>query len=53
MSAVDPIGLIGNLGFPIAMCLLVYWDLRKQIKDLTNAVKELCTRNFPIPGVVS
>lgn len=35
--------LIGSLGFPIVMCLLLFWYMKEQMadhKEETNALKE-------------
>jgi hypothetical protein len=39
--AYDPIQLISQVGFPIAMCILIYMDLRKKIDELTKAIYKL------------
>lgn len=35
--------LIGSLGFPIVMCLMLFWYMKEQLqdhKDETNALKD-------------
>ena len=36
--------LIGNFGFPIFFCLLVYLDLRKKVDRLIEVMEVLCNR---------
>jgi len=43
MSAIDPVTLITTVGFPIAAFLMVYLDLRVQIKKLDETVAKLCS----------
>ena len=44
MSANEVAEYVKNLGFPIAMCVIIYVDLRKQIVALTDAVKQLLAK---------
>lgn len=48
MEINDVITLISNLGFPIVMCILLFWRMNKQdethkeeIKGLTEVINEL------------
>lgn len=34
----DPITLIAQVGFPIAMCLLLWWQMNNTIKANTDAI---------------
>ena len=38
MSAMDILQIIGSYGFPIAMCLLVYFDNRKLEQEMRTLI---------------
>ena len=44
MSEIPFVELIGNFGFPIFFCLLVYLDLRKKVDRLIEVMEVLCDR---------
>jgi len=40
----DIISQITTVGFPIVAFLLIYWDLRKKIEELSKAVTNLAQK---------
>lgn len=38
MSAMDILQIIGSYGFPIAMCLLIYFDNRKLEQEMRTLI---------------